>query len=144
MSMNTEQQNGTHIDEIVSGIYRISTPVPPQAIPGGFTFNQYLIDDEEPGRALRVVTLESREGFRLEPLELAPGGVAVDRLELDLRPLVRAGEAQGQPDPGSDGEPSDVHPVVDAGHRAGQRVAHLEECPRHEGDETRQGHRGRP
>ena len=48
MSMNTEQQNGTHIDEIVSGIYRISTPVPPRAIPGGFTFNQYLVVDDAP------------------------------------------------------------------------------------------------
>jgi flavorubredoxin len=38
----------THIDEISDGIYRISTPVPPTVIPGGFTFNQYLIVDEEP------------------------------------------------------------------------------------------------
>jgi len=46
--MNSKQQNGTTIDEIASGIYRISTPVPPAAIPGGFTFNQYLIVDDEP------------------------------------------------------------------------------------------------
>ena len=38
----------TTIDEIANGIYRISTPVPPPAIPGGFTFNQYLIEDEYP------------------------------------------------------------------------------------------------
>jgi flavorubredoxin len=37
---------GTAIDEIAQGIYRISTPV--NAVPGGFTFNQYLILDEEP------------------------------------------------------------------------------------------------
>jgi flavorubredoxin len=36
------------VDEIADGIYRISTSVPPTAMPGGFTFNQFLIDDEEP------------------------------------------------------------------------------------------------
>jgi len=46
--MQTNQQSGTRIDEIASGIYRISTPVPPQAIPGGFTFNQYLVVDDSP------------------------------------------------------------------------------------------------
>lgn len=44
----TNAEAGTRIDEIAEGIYRISTPVPPTAIPGGFTFNQYLIVDEEP------------------------------------------------------------------------------------------------
>lgn len=38
----------TRIDEIAHGIYRISTVVPPPAIPGGFTFNQYLIEDDAP------------------------------------------------------------------------------------------------
>jgi flavorubredoxin len=39
--------SGTTIDEIADRIYRISTPF---AIPGGggFSFNQYLIDDDEP------------------------------------------------------------------------------------------------
>jgi len=46
--MQTNQQSATRIDEIANGIYRISTPIPPQAIPGGFTFNQYLIVDESP------------------------------------------------------------------------------------------------
>jgi len=46
--MNASAQKGTRIDEIASGIYRISTPVPPTAIPGGFTFNQFLIVDEAP------------------------------------------------------------------------------------------------
>jgi len=46
--MNMSKQDRTRIDEIASGIYRISTPVPPEAIPGGFTFNQYLIADDEP------------------------------------------------------------------------------------------------
>ena len=40
--------NDTRIDEIASGIFRISTPVPPEAIPGGFSFNQYLVVDEAP------------------------------------------------------------------------------------------------
>ena len=40
--------DNTRIDEIANGIYRISTPVPPPAIPGGFTFNQYLIKDDDP------------------------------------------------------------------------------------------------
>jgi flavorubredoxin len=42
------KEDGTRIDEISNGIYRISTPVPPAAMPGGFTFNQYLIVDEAP------------------------------------------------------------------------------------------------
>jgi flavorubredoxin len=46
--MITNRQSGTSIDEIASGIYRISTPVPPEALPGGFTFNQYLIVDDSP------------------------------------------------------------------------------------------------
>jgi len=44
----TNAQSGTRIDEITHGIYRISTPVPPDAFPGGFTFNQFLIVDDEP------------------------------------------------------------------------------------------------
>lgn len=46
--MITNQASGTTVDEIAAGIYRISTPVPPQAMPGGFTFNQYLIVDSAP------------------------------------------------------------------------------------------------
>jgi flavorubredoxin len=42
------QANTTRIDEIAAGIYRISTAIPPSALPGGFTFNQFLIDDEAP------------------------------------------------------------------------------------------------
>jgi hypothetical protein len=40
--------SGTNVNEIASGIYRISTPLPPEAVPGGFTFNQYLVLDDEP------------------------------------------------------------------------------------------------
>lgn len=44
--MITDQGSGTRIDEIAAGIYRICVPV--NAIPGGFTFNHYLIVDDEP------------------------------------------------------------------------------------------------
>jgi flavorubredoxin len=45
----TNAQSQTRIDEIADGIYRISTPVPPNpALPTGFTFNQFLLVDEEP------------------------------------------------------------------------------------------------
>ncbi|MGH6934496.1 MAG: hypothetical protein ACREEE_18940 [Dongiaceae bacterium] len=44
----TNQDSGTRIDEIADGIYRISTPVPPSVFPGGFSFNQFLIQDDEP------------------------------------------------------------------------------------------------
>ena len=38
----------TTVTEIADQLYRISTPVPPEVIPGGFTFNQFLIVDDEP------------------------------------------------------------------------------------------------
>ena len=41
-------QSGTTVDEIAEHIYRISTPVPPSVVPGGFSFNQYLIVDDAP------------------------------------------------------------------------------------------------
>ena len=44
--MITNQTSRTRIDEVAEGIYRISTPVP-EAL-GGFSFNQYLIKDDEP------------------------------------------------------------------------------------------------
>jgi flavorubredoxin len=44
--MIVDQSSGTVIDEVEHGIYRISTPT--NALPGGFTFNQYLIVDDEP------------------------------------------------------------------------------------------------
>jgi flavorubredoxin len=46
--MITNSQSQTRVDEIADGIHRISTPVPPEVVPGGFTFNQYLIADESP------------------------------------------------------------------------------------------------
>ncbi|MBX6421545.1 MAG: MBL fold metallo-hydrolase [Nevskia sp.] len=45
--MVTNKQSGTNVHEVGDGIYRINTPV---SIPGGggFSFNQYLIVDDEP------------------------------------------------------------------------------------------------
>lgn len=44
--MTTNHQTGTRVDEVADRIYRISTPL--DVIPGGFTFNSYLIADQEP------------------------------------------------------------------------------------------------
>ena len=44
--MITNEASRTRIDEVAEGIYRISTPV--TVVPGGFSFNQYLVVDEEP------------------------------------------------------------------------------------------------
>lgn len=45
----TNRESGTSVAEISDGIYRISTPVPPMpALPGGFSFNQFLVVDDEP------------------------------------------------------------------------------------------------
>ena len=45
--MLTNTQSGTNIEEVAAGIYRINTP---RTLPGdtGFSFNQYLIVDDEP------------------------------------------------------------------------------------------------
>ncbi|MEO7092157.1 MAG: MBL fold metallo-hydrolase [Polyangiales bacterium] len=42
----TNKQTGTAVDEIEAGIYRIHTPI--KDMPGGFSFNQYLVLDDEP------------------------------------------------------------------------------------------------
>jgi flavorubredoxin len=42
----TNTQTGTRIDEVDAGIYRINTPL--RDLPGGFSFNQYLVVDDEP------------------------------------------------------------------------------------------------
>jgi flavorubredoxin len=44
--MIANSQSGTRVDEVAAGIYRICTPL--DVIPGGFTFNSYLIEDDEP------------------------------------------------------------------------------------------------
>jgi flavorubredoxin len=45
----TNTKSNTSISEITNGIFRISTPIPPNpSLPTGFTFNQFLIVDEKP------------------------------------------------------------------------------------------------
>lgn len=44
--MISNSVSGTRVDEVADGIYRICTPL--DVIPGGFTFNSYLIADDEP------------------------------------------------------------------------------------------------
>jgi len=44
--MITSTETNTRVDEIAAGIYRISIPLHP--IPGGLTYNSYLIADDEP------------------------------------------------------------------------------------------------
>ena len=44
--MITNSESGTSVHEIADGIYRISTPL--TVVPGGFSFNQYLVVDDEP------------------------------------------------------------------------------------------------
>jgi len=41
-------QPATQIQAISESLYRISTPVSPETVPGGFTFNQYLLIDDAP------------------------------------------------------------------------------------------------
>ena len=61
--MTTNQETSTRVDEVADGIYRICTPL--DVIPGGFTFNSYLIAADEPllfhtaYRSLFPVTLEA-------------------------------------------------------------------------------------
>lgn len=62
----------TRIDEIADGVYRLSTLVP-DVTPDGFTFNQFLLDAEEPllfhcGHR-RMFPLISAAVARLMPLE---------------------------------------------------------------------------
>lgn len=44
----TNRDTGTNVHEIAADIFRISTPVPPAVMPGGFTFNQFLVVDDAP------------------------------------------------------------------------------------------------
>lgn len=43
----TNRQSGTNVHEVADGIYRINTPAVIDGA-GGFSFNQYLIADDEP------------------------------------------------------------------------------------------------
>jgi flavorubredoxin len=44
----TNATSGTNVVEIGEGLYRINTPVEMENGPGAFSFNQYLLVDEEP------------------------------------------------------------------------------------------------
>src|SRR6185436_2823697 len=44
--MITNPTSGTRVDEVAPAVYRIATPV--TILPGGFSFNQYLVRDDEP------------------------------------------------------------------------------------------------
>jgi flavorubredoxin len=44
----TNAESGTSVDEIAEGIYRVNTPLPPTVVPGGFSYNQYLVVDDDP------------------------------------------------------------------------------------------------
>lgn len=44
--MLVSKETGVTVDEVAGGIYRISTPL--DVIPGGFSFNSYLVVDDEP------------------------------------------------------------------------------------------------
>jgi len=44
----TNSQSGTNVEEIAAGVYRINTPVTLPGDAGGFSFNQYLIVDDDP------------------------------------------------------------------------------------------------
>lgn len=44
----TNKQSGTNVHEIADGIYRINTPVIIEGESRGFSFNQYLIVDDDP------------------------------------------------------------------------------------------------
>ena len=46
IKMITNAQSGTRVDEVAPATYRISTPV--TILPGGFSFNQYLVMADEP------------------------------------------------------------------------------------------------
>lgn len=43
----TNRQSGTNVHEVAGGVYRINTPVK-VGDAGGFSFNQYVIVDDEP------------------------------------------------------------------------------------------------
>jgi flavorubredoxin len=71
--MAASAETETRVDEIADGIYRIATPVSPSVAPGGFSFSQYLIVDEEPllfHTGLRRIFPQVRDAIaRVMPVE---------------------------------------------------------------------------
>jgi hypothetical protein len=70
----------THTDEIAEDIYRISTFIP-EVGPTGFTFNQFLVDAEEPllfHAGMRALfPLVSAEIARIMPVGSCAGSPSV-------------------------------------------------------------------
>lgn len=141
----------TRIDEIGDRIYRVSTYVPEIAPPAGFTFNQFLVDAEEPllfhtgMRALfpavseaigRVVPLERLRWVTFGHVEADECGSMNEFLAAapharvahnTLRCLVSLNDlADRPPVPMDDGEPLDLGDVLDlGGRRVRRRVRNL-------------------
>jgi hypothetical protein len=69
----------TTLDEIADGIYRISTFVP-EIGPDGFTFNQFLLDAEEPLLYHTEIEGAVPAGLSGSCPRAAPRAAAVDRL----------------------------------------------------------------
>jgi flavorubredoxin len=71
--MITNRDAGTNVHEIADGIYRINTPVALPDGPGAFSFNQYLIVDDEPllfhTGPRRMFPLVSEAVGRVMPIE---------------------------------------------------------------------------
>src|SRR5438874_1691881 len=71
--MITNTQSGTNVHEIAEGIYRIITPVRIPGGPGSFSFNQYLIVDDQSllfhTRLRRLFPLVREAVGRVLPLE---------------------------------------------------------------------------
>ena len=69
--MITNAVSGTRVDEVAEGIHRISTPV--SIISGGFSFNQYLVVDDQPllfhTGPRRLFSLVSEAVAAIMPLE---------------------------------------------------------------------------
>jgi len=123
----THPRMTTRIDEINDGIYRIHTPIP--EMPGGFSFNQYLVVDDQPllfhtgGRRLfpavrdaiaKVMPPERLRWISFSHVEADECGALNDFLALapEARPLVGqvaamvsiADLADREPRPMADGE----------------------------------------
>ena len=108
--MITNSDSGTRIDEIAPDVYRISTPV--AVVPGGFSFNQYLIRDEAPllfhTGPRRMFPLVKEAIAAVLPVETL-GYVAFSHMEADecgaLNELLAAapeGHSHRRPDRGHD------------------------------------------
>src|SRR5687768_16463776 len=92
----------TRIDEVSRDLYRISTPVPAEQIPGGFSFNQYLLVDDAPllfHTGIRATFPAVREAIeRVMPLDrlawLVYGHVEADECGADDEVLAAAPRAR--------------------------------------------------